>query len=227
MLKIFQGNSLWHLVSQSDMLSKLVLLVLLVMSIFCWTIFFYKLMRIRAKKREVARALALLKEITTVDQLFIVANTAIGTIAGYVFSKNLAYLKMLLERAGVPHLSERNFGLLQESIAQTADDIIAEEESYVSFLSTSAVVSPLLGLFGTIWGLIHSFVRISELQTADIAAVAPGIAEALITTLAGLLVAIPALAMFNVIQMQLRGLEQRVFNLTDRLAVVLEALLVR
>lgn len=227
MLKLFQGNSLWQLIVQADMVSKLVCLILLFMSIICWTIFFYKLVRIRTKKREVAKALAMLKEITSIDQIVMVANTMVGTVAGYVFSKNLTYLKMLLERAGVAQLTERHFTLLEESIAQTADDIMTEEESYVSFLSTSAVVSPLLGLFGTIWGLIHSFVRISELQAADITTVAPGIAEALITTLAGLLVAIPALAMFNIVQMRLRSLEQQVLTLTDRLSSVLEYLLVR
>ena len=71
-------------------------------------------------------------------------------------------------------------------------------------LSVSAAVSPLLGLFGTVWGLVHAFVRIGELQTADIATVAPGIAEALITTLAGLMVAIPALVMYHYVANKIR-----------------------
>ena len=78
------------------------------------------------------------------------------------------------------------------------------EESYLPFLFTSASVSPLLGLFGTVWGLVHAFIRISEKQSADITTVAPGIAEALITTLAGLLVAVPALVMYHYLIAQIR-----------------------
>ena len=86
---------------------------------------------------------------------------------------------------------------MQRYLAQTVDVVMAHEESYVSLLATSAAIAPLLGLFGTVWGLVHAFMSIHELQSADIATVAPGIAEALITTLVGLMLAIPALVMFN------------------------------
>ena len=90
-----------------------------------------------------------------------------------------------------------------KKVAINVDAIVVHEESYLPFLSTSAAVAPLLGLFGTVWGLIHAFMRISEKQVADITTVAPGIAEALVTTLAGLFVAIPALIMFNYLNIQL------------------------
>ena len=75
--------------------------------------------------------------------------------------------------------------------------MILHDEAYVPILSSCAAVAPLLGLFGTVWGLIHAFLQISQTQVADLATVAPGISEALITTLAGLMVAIPALIMYN------------------------------
>jgi biopolymer transport protein TolQ len=86
----------------------------------------------------------------------------------------------------------------------------------------SAGVSPLLGLFGTVWGLIHAFVRISEKQSADIATVAPGIAEALITTLAGLMIAIPSLMMFSYLTTQLKSIEHRLIGVADRFSLILQ-----
>jgi len=88
------------------------------------------------------------------------------------------------------------------------------------FTATIAI-SPLLGLFGTVWGLIHAFMRISEKQSADIATVAPGIAEALITTLAGLMVAIPAVVMLCYLQSQVRALEYYALRLADTLSMTL------
>src|SRR6185436_18291996 len=98
---------------------------------------------------------------------------------------------------------------VQENNSQIIDDMMYQEESYLTLISTSGGVATLLGLFGTIWGLIHSFVRISELKSADVLTVAPGIAEALITTLVGLMVAIPAIVMFNFLSTQNREIEQR------------------
>ncbi|MHB9028591.1 MAG: MotA/TolQ/ExbB proton channel family protein, partial [Candidatus Latescibacterota bacterium] len=69
----------------------------------------------------------------------------------------------------------------------------------MGLLATAAGVSPLLGLLGTVWGVMYSFLNIGQVGTASIAAVAPGIAEALMTTIAGLLVAIPAMAGFNLL----------------------------
>jgi biopolymer transport protein ExbB len=94
-------------------------------------------------------------------------------------------------------------------------------ESTSAALSTTASVAPLLGLFGTVWGLVHAFMNIAATQSADITAVAPGIAEALITTIAGLLVAIPALVMYNVtVQIHTR-LRERVYTLVDTVLLFL------
>ena len=97
----------------------------------------------------------------------------------------------------------------------------------LSILSTSAAVSPLLGLFGTVWGLIHAFIRISERQSADIATVAPGIAEALITTLTGLAVAVPSLIMFNYCRSQVGKIEQMFLTLSDNFIVKIQKFVIK
>lgn len=224
------GNALWQLVAQSDTVSKLVLLILLVMSILCWSVFVYKLLLMRLKKRQLQEALVYLKSVTTLDQLMAAAAHFAGTLPGYFLSRNLSSLKNLLEvnkERGQATLSEQQWHLLQQSMGQSVDDMLIYEESYLPVLTTSFTISTLLGLFGTVWGLVHSFIRISEKQSADIVTVAPGIAEALITTLAGLIVAIPAIVLFNYLMVKMRGLENQLLMLGDRVSVIVQKLFVR
>lgn len=229
-MSIFMGNSLWNLVVQSDRISKLVLLVLLGLSIACWTVFLYKLIMLRIKRKHMRLALERLKTKHTIDDMLSVANDMVFTVPGYFLSKNLAYLKTLLETQkdmGKQSVSEYDWELMQQHMFQSIDNLVHADEAYMYVLSTSAAVAPLLGLFGTVWGLVHAFIGISERQSADITTVAPGIAEALITTLAGLIVAIPALIMFNYLQVQIRKLEQNYVALSDRIGFVVQRLLMR
>ncbi len=221
------GNSLWQLILQSDIITKIVLLILVVMSIICWAIFFYKLILLRIKKKQMKDALDDMKQVNNMDRLLAVTTTYVKTLPGYYLSKNLMFLKSLLEvESGKRQLNDRECEFMQNHIIQTVDEMVIQEESYLSVLSTTAAASPLLGLFGTVWGLVHSFVRISELQAADITVVAPGIAEALITTLAGLMVAIPVLVMYSYISSQIRNLEQSFMRLADRVSFVVQQLCV-
>jgi len=98
--------------------------------------------------------------------------------------------------------------------------VMYQEEAYTPVLSISASVATLLGLYGTVWGLIHAFVRISEKQSADIVAVAPGISEALITTIAGLVVAIPALVFSQYIVVRMKTMEYSLMTLTDKVTML-------
>lgn len=116
---------------------------------------------------------------------------------------------------------------VQGHITQTFEELVLQEERYMPFLYASAGVSTLIGLFGTVWGLIHAFVRIGEYQSADIATVAPGIAEALITTLAGLIVAIPAFLMFHYLTVQNRKLEYQLSVFADRYTWIVKQLFIQ
>lgn len=219
MLKWFEGNAVWQLVLQSDAVSKGVLLLLLFLSIGCWTLFFYKLFRYRTVKKQLQLAIEQTRSVHQFDGLTECLSRHKDSIAGLLLSKCLGYAKNLYESAK----SKNRLGLtiddkheLQDAADGIVDDIVHEQEEFLPFFSATAAISPLLGLFGTIWGLVHAFVRISERQSADIATVAPGIAEALITTLAGLIVAIPALVMFVYLNTQLKHIEQQCLTLVDK-----------
>ena len=223
MIRMVLGNSLWQLIVQSDIVTKIVLLFLLGMSVICWAIFFYKLVLLRIKKKEMKVALGAMKQANSMEKLLQVASTYAKTLPGYYLSKNLVFLKSLLDTdPGKQNLNDRECELMQNHIVQNIDEMILQEESYLAVLSTTAAASPLIGLFGTVWGLVHSFVRISELQAADITVVAPGIAEALITTLAGLAVAVPALVMFNYCSSKVRETDQLFTILSDKLIIKIQ-----
>lgn len=218
------GNSLWHLVAQSDVITKIVLYILLCMSIACWSLFLYKYILIRIKKRQLNKALVALKEVNTIQDLLKVTNALAGTFPGYFLSKIMLGVKQSIQgaqAAGMVHLDTQATDYIEEQMDQVIDELIYKEQNYVAILSTSAEASPLLGLFGTVWGLIHSFMRINELQSADIMTVAPGIAEALITTLAGLLVAIPAVIMTHYISRQIYALEYKLMVCAQKCSAVL------
>ncbi|MCA9769810.1 MotA/TolQ/ExbB proton channel family protein [Candidatus Dependentiae bacterium] len=220
MLKMLFGNGLWQLVLQADMISKVVLIILLIMSILCWTIFFYKLILLRLKKRHMCTVSRLIKQAKSLEEMSAIASGYAGTIPGYFLTQNLLFLKDLLEKR-----QEANFDRMSEYMDAVIEDIVYRQESYLPVLSTCANISPLLGLFGTVWGLIQAFIGISQQQSADIASIAPGIAEALITTFFGLVVAIPALVMFSYLSVQINRLESQLLNLSDAYRCLVERFL--
>jgi len=230
MFKLFLGNSIWNLVSQADIISKCVLLILLFFSILCWAVFFYKIILFSIKKRQVAQVAKMLKKATSFEDLVSVAARDKDTLPGYFLSKNLSFLKNMLvidHETSRATIGEREWDLFLQHMDQNIEDIVYYEQSYLPILSTGAAVSPLLGLFGTVWGLIHAFISISEKQSANIATVAPGIAEALITTLSGLAVAIPAFIMFNYCTTQVRKIDQMFTMLADRLVLKIQKYVIK
>lgn len=94
-------------------------------------------------------------------------------------------------------------------------------ENYIPFLGTVGSISPYIGLFGTVWGIMHSFMGLSAVKQATLQSVAPGIAEALIATAIGLFVAIPAVMAYNRLNLRVSKLEQSYVNFIDEFTTIL------
>lgn len=208
-MQIFTGNALCQLVGHSDLVTKFVLLLLLIMSVICWTIALVKVSRIWVKVKQLQSIRRLLEKANNQQELSVVATQLPLNDSGMLL-KDIILLVQHERPTDIIGWESLSF-----KVHQYVDDMITEIERYVPFISTSAAVSTLIGLFGTVWGLIHSFVRISEKQAADIVTVAPGIAEALITTLAGLMVAIPALVLFHYVVSTIHGFENQLRRCVD------------
>lgn len=212
MNEMAHSNIIWSLIVQSDFITKIVMLALFFMSIICWAVALYKLILLRIKKHQCHLVLSEMKPVTNLSQVLTIAQDHKKTLPGYVLVQLLASAKQAKE-----HQTTEIFALQADGII---DDVMYHEEAYTPILSISASVATLLGLFGTVWGLIHAFVRISEKQSADIVAVAPGISEALITTIAGLFVAIPALIFSQYIMVRMKDIEYALLTMTDKVTTL-------
>lgn len=98
---------------------------------------------------------------------------------------------------------------------------LEQVENYIPFLGTVGSISPYIGLFGTVWGIMHSFMGLSAVKQATLQSVAPGIAEALIATAIGLFAAIPAVMAYNRLNLKVAKLEQSYVNFIDEFTSIL------
>ncbi len=213
-MSLFTGNAVAQLIFQSDAISKAVLLMLFGLSVICWTIFFQRYFLLRLKLKQLSQTRSALASVNSLDQLKLTVSTLKDTYPSLFLTP--AY-DLLQERlVSKTELSQQEKEFFSQQLYTLYDDLIKQETASLSIFTAAIEVSPLLGLFGTIWGLVHSFIRISERQSADIVTVAPGIAEALITTLAGLLVAIPALVLYHILLLNVSKIEDSLMVVADR-----------
>lgn len=226
MVDMVLGNTLWQLIAQSDTITKVVLSILLVMSIICWAVFLYKSILLYAKRKHARQVLHALQQANAIEDVLAIGKQVDGTAPGYFIRRNMrsAYSLFELRKKGDHDHGFHYWQQLEANVYQSVDEMAEAEESSLWILSTCAAAATLLGLFGTVWGLVHAFLRISQKQSADIVTVAPGIAEALMTTLVGLIVAIPALILFNYLSVQVRRMEGYYTEIAAEFCRILQAM---
>ena len=190
----------WGMFMQADIVVKAVMIGLVIASIVTWTIWFAKRMEIAGAKRRAKQAFAALTASASLDEA----------------SRNMAKLK-----GPVAELAEAAIGELsasgdtsdkegvKERIAWRFQRIEANAAREIGIgtgvLATIGATAPFVGLFGTVWGIMNSFIGIAQTQTTNLAVVAPGIAEALLATGLGLAAAIPAVVIYNAFARSIAG----------------------
>ena len=192
-----QDLSIFQLVLQASLVVQLVIAVLLAMSLASWTVIFGKLFglkRVRALNEGFERDFW---SGQSLQELYAVASKradAAGPMNRIFASGMREFLKLREKRvldAGA--LLDGARRAMRASFQRELDTV----ESRLSFLASVGSISPYIGLFGTVWGIMHAFVGLSNLQQVTLATVAPGIAEALVATAIGLFAAIPAVLAYN------------------------------
>lgn len=207
-MKFLFGNALWHLLMQSDLTTKMIMFFLLVMSVVCWSIIFYKWTQISEKRKQLQKIKHMFATVRSeYDRERVIKE------AGVLYGSSLVHHFIVQSR------QNKSKDAIDEQCCMHIDEMIYQENSYMIFLFIAASSGPLIGLFGTVWGLMHSFMNIAQKQSADIVTVAPGIAEALLTTLGGLIVAIPALVMYHYLTFSVRVIEHDLYALYDALLI--------
>ncbi|MHC1700759.1 MAG: MotA/TolQ/ExbB proton channel family protein [Humidesulfovibrio sp.] len=192
---------------------QLVLAMLALMSLWSWTIIFHKVILYKRTRRQVSQGYVQFNDAEDLSEgLQAVSrdgNTAlsrVGLLAIGEFRK--------LEKADIER--DRKRMLVKDTLRRVLRQGVNEEMkrlgSSLSFLATCANAAPFIGLFGTVWGIMHAFHAIGLSQSAALATVAPGISEALVTTAIGLVVAIPATIAYNYLLALLGEVETELVN---------------
>ncbi len=199
--------SLGEILAHSSGIGLAVLFVLVAISIVSWGLIFLKWNQIRTANRQVAAFIDRFWELRDLDKLAqeIRSGTA-GGPAARVFQAGYGELISMGvgEETSPAEKSHQWSPNLERALQRSLTAEQTRLENYLVFLATAGSASPFIGLFGTVWGIMTSFSAIGQLKSADLAVVAPGIAEALIATAVGLFAAIPAVIAYNFIGTRVR-----------------------
>jgi biopolymer transport protein TolQ len=189
--------SILQLVLNASWMVKLVMLLLLGVSIASWAAIFRKLFsikRVNSLNEDFEREFW---SGTSLNDLYAAAaqNAKTSGPMERIFASGMREYQKLRERriADAGTLLDGARRAMRASFQRELDAV----ETHLSFLASVGSVSPYVGLFGTVWGIMHAFVGLGALQTVTLATVAPGIAEALVATAIGLFAAIPAVVAYN------------------------------
>jgi biopolymer transport protein TolQ len=215
-------------VRTSDLMGLLCLLVLLGFSVLSWAVILQKSVQFRrafAQTRRFARKCEASK-----GDLYSAVNYARQYPASPLATLlQEAYVEMELEgwfRDLPEHTEEQRARRVRENLEKVLSRSIESEmrhlENNLAFLSTTANVCPFIGLLGTVWGVLSAFQTVGNTGSATIQAIAPGVSTALITTVAGLLAAIPAVVAYNILASRVQNLGSRMESFANELTSILE-----
>jgi len=214
------ARSIPSLLTGSGFFAKTILLLLFVISVISWAIIWDRTrlyLRLRAKGsalRRAASAKGLVACMNDVKRFMPSVEASILSEARRYIEARTGGADRIAAASAADEENERS--KMREALERRATVEVAEMERHLIFLSTTASVAPFLGLLGTVWGIMSSFLSMGVQGTASIEVVGPGIAEALVTTIAGLATAIPALVGYNILVRNVHRKETRVDLLVSR-----------
>lgn len=205
---------LWSMVSRSSLLIKIILGILAVMSVTSWSLIFFKLVQLDRARKKVVSDLSTFQTARTLRSAIRLLGQTPDSPSYQLTLEGVNEFKRL-QKLDTPTDEVAGFFIenLRHALQQEVSCLVERLFGSLSFLATCVNVAPFIGLFGTVWGIMHSFYAIGLLKRATLAAVAPGLAEALITTAIGLAVAIPASVAYNFLTRMLGSIEMALIEL--------------
>jgi len=210
------------MVRHADWVTLVVLTILGVMSVITWAVIFSRFIHLgsiggahavlKKKFSDLARMGDLEKSDAKLEK------TPLGQLGRTAFQEFKRVLTDAQVHTGVKDWSfflESQFSMAAERLGSQSGQILMAVDKGLIFLAVASSSAPLLGLFGTVWGIMNSFYEIGQQGSASLPVVAPGIAEALITTIVGLTVAIPALFFYNYFMNRVERIEAEMDDARD------------
>jgi biopolymer transport protein TolQ len=221
----FEG-SLWGMIKDMDFFAQIVMVILLFLSLVSWAITFHKIALFRRTNAQTEKFLSLFRRRPSIPEVYISCIKYRHTPLSNMLEAGFKELDELRtekrnpgpnpEVVGLEQIDSRfqkdKFDVIRMTLERIGQEEINRLEKSIVFLATTGNVSPFFGLLGTVWGIMHSFASIGVRGSASLAVVAPGIAEALIATIVGLAVAIPAVMAYNFFNNKLKVISTQVDN---------------
>jgi biopolymer transport protein ExbB/TolQ len=208
------GNPIWQIISDSGAVGNAILVILFIASIITWTVIIHKYFLFRQVNRSSEMFMNRFRRAQ--NKIFSLPSPAATAEIQPFYNVYQAGCRRLSARASgppdrddpPPEESEK----LKAALVRTAEEQISYLSKNLVTLATAGSTGPLLGILGTVWGVLQAFCSMGQFGSASISAVAPGISVALITTVAGLVVAIPAVVSYNYFTHSLERFTARLDN---------------
>ena len=221
--------NLLDVLRQTTTVTRFVLAILLIFSVWSWGIIFSKALLLRKIRRESETFWKVFRRGQNLSEIRTACETLRFTPLVPVLT---AGADLLLPTSGRVHsqgslalkTSTTSVATIQRIVQRAASGQLTQLEKRMTFLATTASVAPFIGLFGTVWGVMTSFAGLANANTATLRAVAPGIADALIATAFGLFAAIPAVIAYNQFVYQMRNLGGQLDDLQNEIVAMAEGL---
>jgi biopolymer transport protein TolQ len=206
--------SVIDLIVNASPVSQAVLGILLIFSVVSWAVVIYKAMSFRRLEHQTATFLDVFRRSSKFSEVQAVCKSLEASPLVGMFQAGYAELNLQLRQpaaaanspAGTaPRPTLKSLAAVDRALLRASSVEVNKLERRVPFLATTASITPFIGLFGTVWGIMFAFFNIGTQGSTDLAVVAPGIAEALIATAFGLFAAIPAVYFYNHFTTKVKG----------------------
>lgn len=213
------------LIGRASVVAKLVLLILIIQAVVAIAVIISKSLQFRRAMDQNRQFLNVFWNEKSVEEAFSKSERFVKSPIAAVFKSGAREIKKIATARGDASWSVDEHGLVNvgRALTRTSNTEVASLEKYLNILAIFASAAPFIGLFGTVWGIMVSFQDIASEGQATLATVAPGIAEALVATAAGLFVAIPAVVWYNMFANRVKkqaidmdGFSQDFLNIVQR-----------
>jgi biopolymer transport protein TolQ len=218
-------SSIYRLILDASPFAKVILVVLLAFSVVSWAIIVDKLRTFKAAARYSEMFLRRFREGAGLEELSAISRQMQSGPYSKILLQALSQMPAARQREQTgpgQSLSSEELARVRSAMNRSAGVEVTTMETYLDFLATTGSVTPFVGLLGTVWGVMSAFLSMGVRGSATLAVVAPGIAEALIATVAGLAAAIPAVIAYNYFLGKVRAAENQmadfISEFSDRLA---------
>jgi len=216
--------SLWDMVWSSDTITKVVMIGLIAASVWSWAIILEKFATLRNVRNQSKKFEEAFWSGGSLDRLYEAIGNRPRDPMSAIFVAAMREWKRNTLMKGKADRSIRGVSLqqrIEKAMSVSIDKELDSLDTHLGFLATTGSVAPLIGLFGTVWGIINSFNAIAVTQSNSLSAMAPGIAEALFTTAFGLIAAIPAVVAYNTISSSIDRYAKTLDNFMTEFSTIL------